>query len=440
MKKEKRGSVDGSHLKMTLHRSDTIPDDVGEGGVNDVEISLPTRSRRGTITLSAFSVRPSVLQGVEKSMGVADDFKSWSFDIFEFSRGVAGQKPLQHAMYLLLLKYEIPKELFISEENLVACVQAIEEGYLDCPYHNKIHAADVIVTLYFFLSQGRLAEELDLIDIFAALFAAAIHDFAHPGVNNAFEAMMVSPLAITYNNKSILENMSTAHGFKIMTAEGSDVMSNLPPESQKQVRDLLIELVLSTDMSSHNALVGRFQTRMTVAGGLTFENRADVVLILEMALHTADVSNPAKPLPIMLKWTQRVMDEFFAQGDRERSNGWPITNTMDRETTSTVKCQIGFINFVVKPLFGVWCGFIDHADVCIEELDKNLKYWQAENEKPGPYKFPATEAERAMRVSSKVLLASAKWKRLGASSKAMTRGDVRSITLCYFSLFLVHLI
>ena len=83
-------------------------------------------------------------------------------------------------MYLLLLKYEIPKELFISEENLVACVQAIEEGYLDCPYHNKIHAADVIVTLYFFLSQGRLAEELDLVDIFAALFAAAIHDFAHP--------------------------------------------------------------------------------------------------------------------------------------------------------------------------------------------------------------------------------------------------------------------
>lgn len=59
-------------------------------------------------------------------------------------------------------------------------------------------------------------------------------------------------------------------------------------------------------------------------------------LSLSMALHTADVSNPAKPQKLMAEWTKRVMTEFWAQGDAEKERGWRPSQAMfDREVSVT---------------------------------------------------------------------------------------------------------
>jgi len=58
--------------------------------------------------------------------------------------------------------------------------------------------------------------ELDVLDIFSLLISAAIHDFEHPGLNNNFLEKSRHPLAIKYNDISILENHHIAASFKIM--------------------------------------------------------------------------------------------------------------------------------------------------------------------------------------------------------------------------------
>jgi hypothetical protein len=35
---------------------------------------------------------------------------------------------------------------------------------------------------------------------------------------------------------------------------------------------------------------------------------------MQLVLKSADISNPAKPLPIVKNWTGRVIEEFFNQG------------------------------------------------------------------------------------------------------------------------------
>jgi hypothetical protein len=40
----------------------------------------------------------------------------------------------------------------------------------------------------------------------------------------------------------------------------------------------------------------------------------DRLLVLNTAIHAADVANPAKPLPVYLQWTERIVAEFFKQG------------------------------------------------------------------------------------------------------------------------------
>jgi hypothetical protein len=61
-----------------------------------------------------------------------------------------------------------------------------------------------------------------------------------------------------------------------------------------------------------------------------FDEKSDMHFYLRIALHTSDVSNPARPKDFSLEWTNRVVAEFFQQGDKERDAGLPISTFYDR--------------------------------------------------------------------------------------------------------------
>ena len=59
----------------------------------------------------------------------------------------------------------------------------VEEGYLDNPYHNKLHAADVVSNVAFYLNHTAFcAKHLSPFDKFTAIIAAAVHDLGHDGI------------------------------------------------------------------------------------------------------------------------------------------------------------------------------------------------------------------------------------------------------------------
>jgi hypothetical protein len=50
------------------------------------------------------------------------------------------------------------------------------------------------------------------------------------------------------------------------------------------------------------------------------------MMFLKLLLKAADVSNPAKATPLYLFWTDRIIEEFYAQGDEEKQLGLPVSN------------------------------------------------------------------------------------------------------------------
>ena len=62
-------------------------------------------------------------------------------------------------------------------------------------------------------------------------------------------------------------------------------------------------------------------------------------------VHCADLSNPTKPLEIYKNWTDRVMEEFFVQGDLERERGMDISPMCDKHTATVEKSQVLMIIF-----------------------------------------------------------------------------------------------
>ncbi|KAI8588472.1 hypothetical protein BDZ88DRAFT_195845 [Geranomyces variabilis] len=76
----------------------------------------------------------------------------------------------------------------------------------------------------------------------------------------------------------------------------------------------------------------------------------------------------------------------------------PVSKFMDRYDTHIPKCQIGFIDILVTPLFDSWsqCIQTDFSRQCMEMIAKNRAHWESILDKPDATPmFPAPpEAER----------------------------------------------
>lgn len=62
--------------------------------------------------------------------------------------------------------------------------------------------------------------------------------------------------------------------------------------------------------------------------------------MLQNMIHLSDLSNPTKPLNIYRQWTDRITEEFWQQGDRERQLGVEVSPICDRHNASVEKSQV----------------------------------------------------------------------------------------------------
>lgn len=302
---------------------------------------------------------------------------SWSFDIFR-ATSVSGGNVLCHLGYHLLHELAATT-LLIDQQILVAFLMEIQRDYVATnPYHNSIHAADVMQSTHYFLLQPELQPFLRPLDRVLALVAAAIHDFKHDGYNNSFHISTASEIALRYNDHAVLENYHVAQSFLVMKNPEFNILGKLSTEDFKYSREMMIQMVLATDMAKHFEDVALFKANILPPVGeeLMIKNVADKKLLLKMILHTCDVSNPAKERETMLRWTDRVVEEFFLQGDMEKQLALAVSPFMDRDTIVLKKMQVGFADFIVAPLFSVWAQILENVNSGpYKTLLGNREFW-----------------------------------------------------------------
>ncbi len=64
-----------------------------------------------------------------------------------------------------------------------------------------------------------------------------------------------------------------------------------------------------------------------------------------------DVSNEVRPHEVSDPWVDCLLEEYFQQCDRERSEGLPVAPFMDRDKVTKATAQIGFIKYILIPIF-----------------------------------------------------------------------------------------
>uniref|UniRef100_A0A8C5HDT3 Phosphodiesterase n=1 Tax=Gouania willdenowi TaxID=441366 RepID=A0A8C5HDT3_GOUWI len=286
----------------------------------------------------------------------------WSFDVFALN-DATGSHALKFVLYELLTRYNVINHFKVPISAFITFVDSLETGYsrYKNPYHNLAHAADVTQTIHYLLLKTGMVHWLTELEIFAIILAAAIHDYEHTGTTNNFHVQTRSDTALLYNDRAVQENHHVSAAYRLLQQDEMNILSNLSKDDWRDLRALVVEMVLATDMSCH------FQQIKTMKSLLQQPELIDKPKALSLLLHTADISHPAKRWDLHHRWTKSLLEEFFRQGDREAQLGLPFSPLCDRKATMVAKSQIGFIDFIVEPTFTVLTEMIEKIVTFITE-------------------------------------------------------------------------
>ncbi|XP_024911785.1 cGMP-inhibited 3',5'-cyclic phosphodiesterase A isoform X2 [Cynoglossus semilaevis] len=346
---------------------------------------------------------PLIMEDLEPLMS---QINNWNFPIFSLMEKTNGKcgRILSQVSYRLFEDTGLFEIFKIPVKEFMNYFYALENGYRDIPYHNRVHATDVLHAVWYLTTQavpglpslvtdhssasdsdsdsgithshtgflvsktytvsedsyGCLSGLIPGLELMALYVAAAMHDYDHPGRTNAFLVATSAPQAVLYNDRSVLENHHAASAWNLfMSRPEFNFLVNLDHVEFKRFRFLVIEAILATDLKKHFDFLAEFNAKVgdDPSTGIDWSNENDRLLVCQMCIKLADINGPLKCKDLHLQWTEGIVNEFYEQGDEEASLGLPISPFMDRSAPQLAKLQESFITHIVGPL----CNSYDSA-------------------------------------------------------------------------------
>ena len=307
-----------------------------------------------------------------------NDINSTYFDIFDFAIIVGKENVLPLISNYIFTLYNFSE--FMELKKFRNFCQKISCGYVNTNhYHNCIHAGDVLHTCFMYFKEGGINEIIGLNSkSLCALYLSCIcHDYKHPGLNNNFLIETKNPIAIKYNDVSVLENMHISEAFNLINSNNDcNIFQNMDINDYKTFRKQMINCVLATDMTNHNKSLDFMKQCLNENYNHTEE---DNLTYMKLLVHSADISNPTKKFNTYYKWAKLIMEEFYYQGDKEKELG--LKCSCDRNTVTIYKSQLGFIDYVVNPFCELFVKVFPKLNYLKNNIDENrIKIKEMEEE------------------------------------------------------------
>ncbi|XP_045859144.1 high affinity cGMP-specific 3',5'-cyclic phosphodiesterase 9A isoform X3 [Meles meles] len=240
------------------------------------------------------------------------------------------------------------RDFSINPITLRRWLLCVQDNYRNNPFHNFRHCFCVAQMMYSMVCLCGLQEKFSQMDILILMTAAICHDLDHPGYNNTYQINARTELAVRYNDISPLENHHCAVAFQILARSECNIFANVQPDGFKQIRQGMITLILATDMARHAEIMDSFKETME---NFDYSNEEHMTLLKMILIKCCDISNEVRPMEVAEPWVDCLLEEYFMQSDREKSEGLPVAPFMDRDKVTKATAQIGFIKFVLIPMF-----------------------------------------------------------------------------------------
>ena len=313
-----------------------------------------------------------------------------TFNIFELKEIIGQDNVLPIMGKVILDSFGLYSDDIISTEKLDPFLVSISNQYYKTTlYHNMMHGADVTqsLCLYFLNSNAEEICQSLVLDLLGILIAALGHDLGHPGLTNPFHINSSSELAITYNDISCLENYHTSKLFRTIRNPETDIFEKLSVQDYKTIRKRMIGHILATDMANHGKIMTVIKSRIAINKA---ENKTKFELLsgnektkfeeqqslFDFLIHAADLAHNTKLFNISLKWVELLSEEFWLQGDKEKSMNLPVSFLCDRDSYNIPQSQVGFIKGFIIPTFDCLIDIFPSLKYSLDNAKTNLKKWE----------------------------------------------------------------
>ncbi|KAJ3415058.1 High affinity cAMP-specific and IBMX-insensitive 3',5'-cyclic phosphodiesterase 9A [Chytridiales sp. JEL 0842] len=259
------------------------------------------------------------------------------------------------------------EEYKIEVPTLRRFLMNIRTCYNQNPFHNFRHCFCVTQMMYGIINTTNVVQQLKPIDKLILVLACIGHDLDHPGYNNAYQINAGTDLAYLYNDISPLENHHACVLFTILSDPETNVLKNVSDPVYRDARKGIIRCILATDMAKHGEIIAAFKK---LSENFNYEDPESKSLLLQMIIKCADISNEEP-------WVEALLDEFFGQSDREKAEGLPTAPFMDREKVTKASAQVGFIGYVMIPLYETLAKVLPNMEESvIRPIRESLVYYK----------------------------------------------------------------
>ncbi|XP_043476114.1 cGMP-dependent 3',5'-cyclic phosphodiesterase-like isoform X3 [Leptopilina heterotoma] len=323
-------------------------------------------------------------EAVQALLNCRDDHNIKDFDQFHFSpRNI----PYRHMpCYVLKMFRDLGfiDHWKIKRTTLARFILYVKKGYRDAPYHNWVHAFSVAHFAYLMIKNLELIGDLYMSHLQALVFLVSClcHDIDHRGTNNSFQTKCGTVLASLYSSEgSVMEvryyfenRHHLAQSMCILNTEGCNIFESLTSEEYSEALDLLRNNILATDLASHFRNVDKQQ--IIISKGYEKNNLDHRKQLHAMFMTCCDLSDQTKTWKVSKKTAEQIYDEFFSQGDLEKSMGTAPIEMMDRERASIPDLQVQFITNLVLPLFTNLATLFPLTQQLVNVIKDNREVWK----------------------------------------------------------------
>ena len=282
----------------------------------------------------------------------------------------------------------------INLSKLEAFLFSINDNYKETTlYHNSLHGADVTQTLcvFFLNTNAEQILEASVLDLLGMIISSMGHDLGHPGLTNNFHINASTELALTYNDSSCLENYHCSYLFNILKKDETNILDKLNVENYKNIRKRMISQILATDMANHGEVMSLIRTKIKLYKQQQ-ENISDEQFILlsgnektkfdeqrvlfNYMIHMADLGHNCKKYEISKQWVKILCEEFWIQGDKEKSLGIPVSFLCDRDKIDVPVSQVNFLKGFIISSFDSLAEMFPILQYTLNNAKNNIKEWQ----------------------------------------------------------------
>mmetsp|Transcript_62890 Transcript_62890/g.183914 ORF Transcript_62890/g.183914 Transcript_62890/m.183914 type:complete len:933 (+) Transcript_62890:158-2956(+) len=370
------GWMQGGHAPKTAAKSDVSATGGKPGLVKGATSRLTLRSSGNQTTSKLLSAVKKIPQSIKKSLN------THYFDSLVPNK----EQKIELAAYIVFTLSGCSDYVqdVCQERIMMNFVLQAEKMYPANSYHNFSHALDVehaLALSFQLIDAGGFFSEAEQ---FWLAIAAIGHDLGHVGLNNSFLVETAHELAVMYNDRSPLENLHCSKLFHILSDPEANVFAEIEKSEFKDIRRGIIQAILHTDVVKHNEMNKELSLLYQMHSN-AFDNDKEQGLevlgehsqmIANALLHAADIGNPMKPWELCCKIAHLILDEFAAQGDKEKELGIPVSMLNDREKVNRPNSQIVMAEFMMAPMVEAVVNIFPQLDLLATHLGKNIKKWE----------------------------------------------------------------